>query len=41
MDIRNDTINSLLVDLSKKDDWKDFVLSTVIMGALTFLVRSI
>jgi tetratricopeptide (TPR) repeat protein len=41
VDIKSDIINSLLIDLTKKDNWKNFVLSTVIMGALTFLVRSI
>lgn len=41
MEIKNDSINSLLIDLTKKDNWKNFVLSTVIMGALTFLIRSL
>lgn len=41
MEIKSDTINSLLIDLTKRDNWKNFVLSTLLMGAFTFLVRSL
>lgn len=41
MEIRSDSIVPVKVDLNKRKNWKSFALSTLIMGALTVLVKSI